>query len=223
MSTAKTQIMLVDDHVMMRHGIAILVNMEADMEVCAEVDDGREALAILKKKNKVDLVLLDVTLKTITGFEVIKNMHLINPELPVLFVSMHDEESYAERALQVGARGYISKQESGTVLVTAIREVMKGNIYLSEKMHAKMLNRITAGNTESEHLIDTLTTSEFEILHLIGTGHSSQEIAKLLNRSVKTIETHRFNIRTKLNLKDGSDLIRYATLWSLTGLRKSMF
>ncbi|MEO5654709.1 MAG: response regulator transcription factor, partial [Nitrosospira sp.] len=153
------------------------------------------------------------SLKTLSGFEVIKNIHILIPELPVLMVSMHDEAVYAERALRAGARGYVMKQEPGEVLVTAIREVLKGNIYLSKPMHAKLLNRVVTGNSESEPLINSLTPSEFEVLHLIGSGHSSQEIARLLSRSIKTIETHRFHIRTKLNLKDGADLIRYATHW----------
>jgi len=212
MSTVKAKVMLVDDHAMLRHGMAMLINMEPDMEVFAEAGDGNEALAILKKTGLVDIVLLDVTLKTVSGFEVIKSMHALIPTLPVLFISMHDESVYAERALRAGARGYVMKQEPGEVLLTAIREVLKGNVYLSKQMHDKLLKRI-AGGSEPEQLINTLTPSEFEVLHLIGQGHSSQEIAKLLYRSIKTIETHRFNIRVKLNLKDGADLIRYATRW----------
>jgi len=205
--------MLVDDHAMLRHGMAMLINMESDMEVFAEAGDGNEALAILKKNGPIDIVLLDVTLKTVSGFEVIKSMHTLMPTLPVLFISMHDESVYAERALRAGARGYVMKQEPGEILLAAIREVLKGNVYLSKQMHAKLLNRIVTGNVEPEPLINSLTPSEFEVLHLIGSGHSSQEIAKLLCRSIKTIETHRFNIRVKLNLKDGADLIRYATRW----------
>lgn len=212
MATAKAKIMLVDDHAMLRHGMAMLINMESDMEVFAEAGDGNEAMAILKKDGPVDIVLLDVTLKTVSGFEVIKSMHALIPALPVLFISMHDESVYAERALRAGARGYVMKQEPGEVLLAAIREVLKGNVYLSKQMHEKLLKRI-AGGSEPEQLINTLTPSEFEVLHLIGQGHSSQEIAKLLCRSIKTIETHRFNIRVKLNLKDGADLIRYATRW----------
>ncbi len=212
MSTVKAKVMLIDDHAMLRHGMAMLINMEPDMEVFAEAGDGNEALAILKKTGPVDIVLLDVTLKTVSGFEVIKSMHALIPTLPVLFISMHDESVYAERALRAGARGYVMKQEPGEVLLTAIREVLKGNVYLSKQMHDKLLKRI-AGGSEPEQLINTLTPSEFEVLHLIGQGHSSQEIAKLLCRSIKTIETHRFNIRVKLNLKDGADLIRYATRW----------
>lgn len=212
MSTVKAKVMLVDDHAMLRHGMAMLINMEPDMEVFAEAGDGNEALAILKKNGPVDIVLLDVTLKTVSGFEVIKSIHAMIPSLPVLFISMHDESVYAERALRAGARGYVMKQEPGEVLLTAIHEVLKGNVYLSKQMHEKLLKRI-AGGSEPEQLINTLTPSEFEVLHLIGQGHSSQEIAKLLCRSIKTIETHRFNIRVKLNLKDGADLIRYATRW----------
>ncbi|MEK6735657.1 MAG: response regulator transcription factor [Pseudomonadota bacterium] len=213
MSTEKAKVMLVDDHAMLRHGMAMLINLEPDMEVFAEAGDGAEALVILKKNDVVDIVLLDVTLATVSGFEVIKIMHIQFPALPVLFVSMHDEAVYAERALRAGARGYVMKQEPGEVLITAIREVLKGNVYLSKQMQAKLLNRMATGNSEPEQLINSLTPSEFEVLHLIGSGHSSQEIARLLCRSIKTIETHRFNIRSKLNLKDGADLIRYATRW----------
>ncbi|SFU30638.1 response regulator [Nitrosospira multiformis] len=211
MPALKAQVMLVDDHAMLRHGMAMLINLEPDMEVFAEAGDGDEALAILKAGHHADIVLMDVSLKTLSGFEVIKSIHLLIPALPILVVSMHDEGVYAERALRAGARGYVMKQEPGEVLVTAIHEVLKGNIYLSKPMHAKLLNRVAAGNSEAEPLISSLTPSEFEVLHLIGSGYSSQEIARLLNRSIKTIETHRFNIRTKLNLKDGADLIRYAT------------
>ena len=217
MSDSKAQILLVDDHPMMRHGMAMLINMEPDLEVSAEAGDGKEALSILKKDVRVDIVLLDVTLKTVSGFEVIKNIHLFNPMLPVLFVSMHDEAVYAERALRAGARGYVMKQEPGEVVVSAIREVLKGNVYLSAKMQAKLLNRMVTGHSEPEQTINSLTPSEFEVLNLIGSGHSSQEIATLLNRSIKTIETHRFNIRAKLNLKDSAELIRYAANWVREG------
>lgn len=211
MPTDKAKIMLVDDHAMLRHGMATLINLEPDIEVIAEAGDGAEALAILKKNTPIDLVLLDVTLKTVSGLEVIKNIHAVHPSLRVLFISMHDESVYAERALRAGARGYIMKQEPGEVLLAAIREVLQDKIYLSKHMHDKLLKRIATGNAESDQSINALTPSEFEILHLIGQGHSSQEIANLLCRSIKTIETHRFNIRSKLNLKDGADLIRYAT------------
>lgn len=205
--------MLVDDHAMLRHGMAMLINMEPDMEVIAEAGDGNEAIAYLKK-SAPDLICLDITLKTVSGLEVIKSIHALIPTIPVLFISMHDESVYAERALRAGAKGYVMKQEAGDVMLTAIRDVLKGNVYLSKPMNERVLQRIVSGGSSTpEDLINTLTPSEFEVLHLIGQGRSSQEIADLLCRSIKTIETHRFNIRTKLNLKDGADLIRYATRW----------
>lgn len=210
----KAKIMLIDDHAMLRHGMAMLINMEPDMEVVAEAGDGDEAIAYLKKNPPPDLISLDVTLKTVSGFEVIKSIHALIPTIPVLFISMHDESVYAERALRAGARGYVMKQEAGDVMLSALRDVLKGNVYLSKQMNEKMLQRfVSGGSATPEDLINTLTPSEFEILHLIGQGRSSQEISDLLCRSIKTIETHRFNIRTKLNLKDGADLIRYATRW----------
>lgn len=213
MSVLKTQVMLVDDHAMLRHGMAMLVNAEPDMEVCAEAEDGGDAMARLESEHHPDIVLVDLSLKTLSGLELIKSMHILIPALPVLVVSMHDETVYAERALRSGARGYVMKQEPGDVLMAAIREVLKGNYYLSEQMRTKLLNRFVTGNAESEQLINSLTPSEFEVLHLIGSGHSSRDIARLLSRSIKTIETHRANIRAKLQLKDGADLMRYATHW----------
>lgn len=217
MTISKANVMLVDDHPMMRHGMAMLINLEPDLEVYAEVGDGEEALAILKNNAPIDIVLLDVTLKTVSGFEVIKNIHAHHPNLPVLFISMHDETVYAERALRAGARGYVMKQEPGEVVVSAIREVLKGNVYLSANMQHKLLNRMAGGNAGPAQLIDSLTPSEFEVLNLIGQGHSSQDIARLLHRSIKTIETHRFNIRNKLKLKDSAELIRYAAQWVREG------
>ena len=208
--------MLVDDHVMVRRGLAMIINNEPDMEVFAEAEDGGEAMAMLDMEFHPDIVLVDLSLKTLSGLEVIKSIHILIPALPMLVVSMHDETVYAERSLRSGARGYVMKQEPPDVLVSAIREVMEGNYYLSKSMHTKLMHRFVTGEAEPEQLIDSLTPGEFEVLHLIGAGHSSQEIAKLLSRSIKTIEVHRYNIRTKLQLKDGAELMRYATQW-ITG------
>ena len=160
---------------------------------------------------------MDVSLKTHSGLEVIKRVHSVNPALPVLVVSMHDEAVYAERALRAGARGYVMKQEPGKVLVSAVREVLKGNLYLNKQIQARLLKRITTGNSDSEPADQHSTPAEFEVLHLIGAGHSSQQIAALLSRSIKTIETHRYNMRIKLNLKDAGELIRYAIKWVSEG------
>ncbi len=213
MSGLKAQVMLVDDHAMFLDGMAMLINDEHDMEVVTEAADGGEAMAKLEAELHPDIILVDLSLKTLSGLELIKSIQILIPALPILVVSMHDETAYAERALRSGARGYVMKQESGTVLIAAIREVLKGNYYLSPPMHTKLMDRFVSGNPEAELLINSLTPSEFEVLHLIGSGHSSKDIAKLLSRSIKTIEVHRANIRAKLQLKDGADLMRYATRW----------
>lgn len=212
----KSRLLLVDDHAMLRHGMAMLINAEPDMEVCAEAEDGGDAMTHLESEHPPDMALVDLSLKTLSGFDLVKSMRIQAPSMPVLIVSMHDETAYAERALRSGANGYVMKQEPGEVLIAAIREVLKGNYYLSEHMHAKLLNRFVTGKSETELPINSLTPSEFEVLHLIGSGHSSREIATLLSRSIKTIEVHRANIRAKLHLKDGADLIRYASHW-ITG------
>lgn len=205
--------MLVDDHCMVRQGLSMLINEEHDMEVCCEAEDVGDAMDKLEMEHQPDIVLVDLSLKTLSGFELIKSIHILTPELPVLVVSMHDETVYAERALRTGARGYVMKHENGQTMILAIREVLKGNFYLSEQMRNKLMARFVSGNAEAEQLINSLTPSEFEVLHLIGSGHSSQQIARLLSRSIKTIETHRANIRAKLHLKDGADLMRYAAHW----------
>lgn len=213
MLTLKAQVMIVDDHAMVRDGLAMLVNAQPDMEVWGDAEDGGEAMAKLESEHHPDIVLVDLSLKTLSGMELIKSIRIMIPSLPMLVVSMHDENAYAERALRAGARGYVMKMEAGDVLINAIREVLKGNYYLSEIMHTKLFDRLFTENSQAELLINSLTPSEFEVLHLIGSGHSSREIAKLLSRSIKTIEVHRANIRVKLNLKDGADLMRYATHW----------
>jgi DNA-binding NarL/FixJ family response regulator len=210
MNPPKFRIMLVDDHPMVRQGMSILINTQSDLEVVAQAGEVNEAIAMISQATCPDIVLIDISLKGLSGFELIRNLHVNFPSLPVLVVSMHDEMLHAERALKDGARGYVMKQEAGDVLLTAIRHILQGNIYLSSAMQAHLLERIGAGGT-ADSLVNRLTSSEFEILHLIGAGHTSQEIANLLNRSIKTIESHRHNIRNKLALKDGADLIRFAT------------
>jgi DNA-binding NarL/FixJ family response regulator len=217
MEASKARVMLVDDHAMFRHGMEMLINREPDIEVFSEAGDAEEALAILKADRQPDIILMDVSLKTHSGFELLKKVRSLMPGMPVLVVSMHDEAVYAERALRAGAQGYVMKQEPGKELVNAIREVLKGNLYLNKQIQARLLKRIATGNTDAEPLISTLTPAEFEVLHLIGAGHSSQQIASLLNRSIKTIETHRYNMRIKLNLKDATELIRYAIQWVSEG------
>ena len=205
--------MLVDDHAMLRHGMAMLINLEPDMEVVAEAGDGDEALAILKSKPRPDIVLMDVSLKTLSGFEVIKTVHNLISGLPVLVVSMHDELLYAERVLRAGGRGYIMKQEGGKKLMLAIRQVLSGRIYVSEKISAKILESYSGHNVNSQSPMETLSDREFEVFHLLGQGQGTRQIAKHLHISIKTVEVHRANIRKKLRLSSGAELVRYAIRW----------
>ncbi len=205
--------MLVDDHAMVRHGIAALVNAQEDMTVFGEAGDVDTAVAMIKSGDFPDLVLIDLSLNGASGFELLKKLHIRFPLLPMLVVSMYDEHECAERALQAGARGYVMKQEVFDVLLSAVRQVLAGNIYLSAAMSSSLLRRIATGDMESTSPINRLTPSEFEILHLIGEGHTSQQIALILHRSIKTIEAHRGNIRKKLHLRDGTDLNRFASSW----------
>ena len=190
-ANAKTRILIVDDHPMMRQGLAQLVN------------------------NEPDLVLADITLPDKSGIELIKDIQAIHPGLAVLVISMHDESLYAERVLRAGGRGYIMKQEGGKKLMEAIRQVLSGQIYVSEKMSARILESFSgrrfpgAGRSPVENLTDR----EFEVFQLIGQGNGTRQIAEKLHLSVKTVEVHRVNIKTKLKLQSATELIRFAVRW----------
>ena len=213
MTPAKARIMLVDDHAMVRHGIATLINAQADMEVFGEAGTVDDAVSMIKPDKHPDLVLIDLSLSGVSGFELLKKLHLRFPALPTLVVSMYDESEYAERALRAGARGYVMKQEVLDVLLVAIRRVLAGKIYLSEAMGSRLLERMATDGAVPDPPINRLTPAEFEVLHLIGAGNTSQEISELLHRSIKTIEAHRANIRKKLQLNEGADLNRFAAEW----------
>jgi DNA-binding NarL/FixJ family response regulator len=163
MPILKAKVMLVDDHAMVRYGMAMLINLQPDMEVSAEAGNGEEALATLRGGHNPDIISMDVSLKTHSGLEVIKSVHSQIPALPVLVVSLHDETVYAERALAAGARGYMMKQEPGKMLVIAIREVLKGNLYLSKKMQAKLPNRAESRSAPAEPLINRQAPANLSI------------------------------------------------------------
>ena len=213
-ANAKTRILIVDDHPMMRQGLAQLVNNEPDLAVCCEVENAHQALAAIDNA-RPDLVLADITLPDKGGIELIKDIQAIHPGLAVLVISMHDESLYAERVLRAGGRGYIMKQEGGKKLMEAIRQVLSGQIYVSEKMSARILESFSgrrfpgAGRSPVENLTDR----EFEVFQLIGQGNGTRQIAEKLHLSVKTVEVHRVNIKTKLKLQSATELIRFAVRW----------
>ncbi len=208
----KRSILVVDDHPMMRQGLSQLINNEPDLTVCCEAGTAEQALEFVTK-SKPDLVLADISLPGKSGLELIKDLQALEPELPVLVISMHDESLYAERVLRAGARGYIMKQEGGKKLMQAIRQVLGGQVYVSEKMSAKILEIFSGRRPQSSSPVGNLTDREFEVFQLIGQGRSTRDIAQQLHLSVKTVEVHRVNIKSKLKLATATELIRYAVRW----------
>ena len=207
------RLFILDDHPMMREGLAQIINNEADLTVCGEAGTGREGVDLVCRL-KPDLLLADISLPDKSGLEVIKDLRTLLPDLTVLVISMHDESLYAERVLRAGARGYIMKQEGGRKLMEAIRRVLNGQVYVSEKISASLLESFSGRRTEAPRPpIEKLTDREFEVLQLLGAGKGTQDIADQLHLSGKTIEAHRANIKRKLQLKTASELIRYAVRW----------
>ncbi len=199
---------------MMRQGLAQLINHEPDLLACGEANTVAEALKRINAA-KPDLVLADISLPDRNGLELIKDVQALHPGLPVLVVSMHDESLYAERVLRAGGRGYIMKQEGGKMLMRAMRQVLSGRVYVSEKMSAKILEIFSGHRTEvTQSPVERLSDREFEVFQLVGQGRGTREIAGHLHLSVKTVEVHRANIKHKLELKRGTDLVRYAIRWT---------
>jgi DNA-binding NarL/FixJ family response regulator len=212
-ASAKKSILLVDDHPLMRAGLAQLINKQPDMIVSAEADDPIQATRELSKA-MVDLVLTDLTMPGRGGIEFIKDLRVLYPELLILVVSMHDEMLYAERALRAGARGYIMKEAGGEKLVAAIRQVLAGQVYTSPRMNTKIVESFSAQKPRgSNSPIETLSDREFEVFQLIGAGKGTHEIAKQLRLSSKTVDVHRSHIKEKLAIPDNPSLIHYAVRW----------
>ena len=211
--TVPKRILIVDDHPMMRTGLAQLIGNEPDLKVVAEADTAGQAINLVSKQ-KFDLALLDISLPDKSGLELIKDIRALRPEMPVLVVSMHDEMVYAERVLRAGGRGYIMKQEGGEKFLRAIRQVLAGEVFVSEKMSARILEVFSGRQPEhSGSPVRKLSDREFEVFQLIGQGVGTRAIAEQLHLSVKTVEVHRANIKEKLALKTATELVRYAVRW----------
>jgi DNA-binding NarL/FixJ family response regulator len=209
----KRGVLIVDDHPIVRQGLAQLINQESDLHVCGQAEDGHEALQAIRTLDP-DMVVVDISLKDTSGIELIKDIKVQYPNLPVLTLSMHDEGIYAERAMRAGARGYIMKQEATEKVVTAIRRVLAGEVYVSEGMAAKMVGKLIAGPSEvGGSPVDRLSDRELEVFRLIGAGYGTREMAEKLHLSVKTIETYRAHIKEKLDLVDANELLRTAITW----------
>ena len=210
------RILIVDDHPVVRHGLAQLIDQEPDLVVCGQAQDTHKALAAVKSLNP-DLVVTDLTMPGGEGLEYVKQLCAGFPSLTVLVLSIHDEEVYAERVLRAGGRGYIMKSAGGQKLLQAIRRVLRGKVYLSEEMSAKILNSYGARHKRAGYSkIGNLTDREFEVFQLIGQGMTTREIAQKLHLSPKTVDTHRRHIREKLQLESNAELTRYALRWAVT-------
>jgi DNA-binding NarL/FixJ family response regulator len=209
------RILIVDDHPVVRHGMTQLIEEEPDLKVCGQASDAAEALKVLREV-KFDLAVVDITLKTSSGIDLIKSMKSQAPDVKVLVASMHDEVIYAERALHAGALGYINKEEAADRIVEAIRVTLQGRIYLSDRMTERMMSRLAYGEKETDRpATDTLSDRELEVFEQIGRGLGTRQIAEALHLSRKTVETHRASIKKKLNLRDGAELVTHAVRWVL--------
>jgi DNA-binding NarL/FixJ family response regulator len=213
MKEKKTRIMIVDDHPVVRKGLTGLINSELDLIVCGETASARETLeAVLTLEP--DVIVVEIALKKDDGIELIKSIKTRHPKLPVLVLSVHDESLYAERALQVGAWGYVTKEEETKAVLEAIRRVQSGELYVSDKVASKLLRKLVNGRLELVKApIRRLTKRELQVFRLISQGCGTRQIAGKLNVSVKTVESHRGNIKQKLKLNDSSEMLRYAIQW----------
>jgi len=209
----KAKVLIVDDHPIVRQGLSELINHEKDLAVCAQAEDATEAMIAIKSA-KPDVAVVDISLKEKNGVELIKDIKAQYPNLPVLVLSMHDESLYAERALRAGARGYIMKHEATDKVVTGIRAVLDGQVFVSDKMAARMVYKLVGGGASSGSAIDNLSDRELEVFNLIGRGLGTRQIAEKLYLSIKTIETYRSHIKEKLSLASAGELLQYAIQWA---------
>ncbi|MGA2592537.1 MAG: response regulator transcription factor [Bryobacteraceae bacterium] len=211
--SGKTRVFVVDDHPIVRQGLSQLINREPDLMVCGEAEDARAALHAIDPL-KPDILIVDVSLDGPDGIELLKTIRARDARLPVLILSMHDESLYAERALRAGANGYIMKQEATERVLIAIRQILGGEVYVSDRMAKKMVQQFIGGSGVTRNSpIDELTDRELEVFRLIGQGHGTRQIAAELHLSVKTVESYYAHIKEKLSLKNARELVQHAVQW----------
>ncbi len=212
-SGKKARILLVEDHIVVRQGIAQLINQQPDLMVCGEADTVPKALDAVAA-TKPDVAVVDLTLKSGDGLELLKNITAVHPEILTLVVSMHDESLYAELALHAGAKGYVMKDEAIDEVLNAIRQILRGKIYLSDAMVTQLLQAKTRGPAASSvSPVERLSERELQVFQLIGQWYRTRDIAEKLNLSIKTVEYYRDKIKEKLNLKNATALTQFATEW----------
>ncbi len=205
----KRRIFLVDDHPVLRAGFRCLLEAEPNLQVCGEAESARKAFDRIQAASP-ELIIVDISLPGPSGIELIKGLKARFPALRILVLSMHDEALYAERALRAGAKGYVMKQAPTEDLLTAVRRVLNNEIYLSQSLSTQLLGAFVSQKRDPGPILKKLSDREFEIVRLIGKGFTTGETAKELGISSKTVESHRGNIRRKLNLRSGAELVRFA-------------
>jgi DNA-binding NarL/FixJ family response regulator len=210
------EVVLIDDHPLFRRGLAQVINQEADLRVVGEADDAAAGIELIESL-KPDVVIADITLPDRNGIELVKDIRVRAPEVLVLVLSMHEEGIYAERVLRAGARGYVCKSENPARVVEAIRAMLGGGIFVSDKMSAQMLQKFVGirGRGETPG-VDNLSDRELQVLEMVGSGMPTREIAQVMHVSVKTVDAHREHIKRKLNLESAAELRKYAIAWSQT-------
>jgi DNA-binding NarL/FixJ family response regulator len=209
----RKRILIVDDHPILREGLIQQLNRAPDLAVCAEAGNASHALAAVEE-HKPDLALVDINLPGRSGLELIRDLRVVAPKLPILVLSMHDESVFAERVLRAGGRGYVSKEAGGDKLLEAIRRVLGGQIYVSETVSTRLLDSLSSKpQARTVSPVEQLTDRELEVFTLIGQAKETKDIARRLNMSGKTVEAHRAAIKRKLKLKTGPELTRHAVLW----------
>jgi DNA-binding NarL/FixJ family response regulator len=213
--TGKKSVFVVDDHPLLRQGLALLINQQQDLEVCGEAEEAQAAMRAIAQR-RPDILIVDISLNGPDGLDLLKTIRAAYPDLPVLILSMHDEAIYAERALRARANGYIMKQEATEKVLVAVRRILKGEVYLSDRMANKMLQQYIGGTPAAiQSRISALSDRELEVFCLIGEGRGTREIAEELHLSIKTVETYQAHIKEKLSLHSGRELIQHAIQWKI--------
>jgi DNA-binding NarL/FixJ family response regulator len=212
----KSKIFVVDDHPIVRQGLGLLINREPDMIVCGAAEETQSALRAIPTLQP-DVMVVDISLSGPDGLELVKTIRTRDANLAILVLSMHDESIYAERALRAGANGYIMKQEATEKVLVAIRRILRGEVYLSDRVSSKMLQQYVRGSsTARESPVADLSDRELEVFRLVGEGHGTRQIAEELHLSVKTVETYQAHIKEKLSLRNARELVQHAIEWHLT-------
>jgi DNA-binding NarL/FixJ family response regulator len=207
------RLLIVDDHPLMRKGLALTLSSEPDLDVVGQAADAEEALSVVDKL-KPDLVLIDISLPGMSGLELLKHLLALYPDLLTLVVSRHDEALYAERAIRAGAKGYVMKLEAGDDIVQAVRHVIRGGIFMSEELKDRLLFGAAVGRKAPlQSPLEVLSDRELEVFEMTGRGLPTREIAERLHLSVKTVESYRARIKQKLNIETGTELLQQAVQW----------